>query len=199
MRCNWVGLKSALNAALFGILLFLSGCAGGPPPTETKTNPEREAGLLRANDRLKIYLKETPQGDIPHEVVIREDGMITLPKIGDVKAAGKTISELQTDIYKKYYPDYYLKLTVSIEPTERYFFVGGEVKNESQRPYLGQMTVTKAIRSAGGFTDFAKKKSVRLTRANGETFIVNCEKAIKNAKYDLPVYPGDQIVVPRRL
>ena len=50
----------------------------------------------------------------------------------------------------------------------------------------------KAIASAGGFTDFANKKKVRLTRVDGRTQIVNCVKALENPSLDLEVYPGRQ-------
>ena len=57
----------------------------------------------------------------------------------------------------------------------------------------------KAIASAGGFTDFANKKKVKLTRVDGRTQTVNCVKALDNPSLDLEVYPGDKIHVPRRL
>ena len=56
----------------------------------------------------------------------------------------------------------------------------------------------KALQSAGDFTDFEKKKKVRLKRPDGTSAIVNCVKARENPKLDLPVYPGDTIFVPRR-
>jgi len=69
----------------------------------------------------------------------------------------------------------------------------------SRQPHPGEMTVIKAIASAQGFTDFANKHKVRLTRANGHSFIVDCDDALKNPQLDLPVYPGDKIDVPRSL
>jgi protein involved in polysaccharide export with SLBB domain len=57
----------------------------------------------------------------------------------------------------------------------------------------------KVIASAGGFTDFANKKKVKLTRVDGRTQIVNCPKALDNPSLDPEVYPGDTIHVPRRL
>jgi hypothetical protein len=62
------------------------------------------------------------------------------------------------------------------------------------------MTLLKAIAAAGDFTAFAQKKSVEVTRANGKKLRpVNCIRALRNPrKYDIPIYPGDHIHVPRR-
>jgi hypothetical protein len=65
--------------------------------------------------------------------------------------------------------------------------------------YAGQMTVTKAITTAGDFTDFANHKKVWLIRANGQRIKVNCNKAIQDSSQDPLVYPNDQIQVPRRI
>ena len=99
-----------------------------------------------------------------------------------------------------YVPGYFRSLTVTVQLKERWFFVRGEVKNPGQKPYLGSMTVLKAISAAGDFTDFANRSHVRLTRADGtRTVTVDCKKALKNFRYDLPVYPGDVIHVSRRI
>ena len=77
-------------------------------------------------------------------------------------------------------------------------FVGGEVKREGPNPYLPGMTVLKAIQHAGGFTEFANRKKVRITREDGRQETINCDKAVKNPKFDKPIYPDDRIDVPRR-
>jgi protein involved in polysaccharide export with SLBB domain len=63
---------------------------------------------------------------------------------------------------------------------------------------MGEMTVLRAIDTVGGFTDFAKKTRIELRRANGEVHVINWDKARKDPKLDLKVYPNDQIMVPRR-
>jgi polysaccharide export outer membrane protein len=133
-----------------------------------------------------------------HEVAIKEDGTISLPLIGDVQAAGKTPGQLQNDIHDLYVPKYYVRLTVTVKSQDRVFYVGGEVKTPGRQLYVGLTTVTKAIQSAGDFTDFANKRKVWLIRANGEKIKVNCKEALEDPSKDPPVYPGDQIQVPRR-
>jgi protein involved in polysaccharide export with SLBB domain len=61
------------------------------------------------------------------------------------------------------------------------------------------MTVLRAIDTAGGFTDFANRKTIELRRANGQKFKVNWYNAIKDARLDLEVFPNDQIIVHKRI
>ena len=65
--------------------------------------------------------------------------------------------------------------------------------------YSGPITVTKAITSAGDFTEFANHKKVWLIRASGQRFKLNADKILAGEAPDPPVYPGDQIYVERRL
>ena len=59
--------------------------------------------------------------------------------------------------------------------------------------------VLKAVQTAGGFTEFAKRTRVQITRADWRKETpVNCDKAVKNPKLDLAIFPGDQIFVDRR-
>lgn len=135
----------------------------------------------------------------PSNQIIKDDGTINLPYVGTVKAAGKTPGELQNEIQNLYVPKYYVRLTVSVTSDDRVFYVGGEVKQPGRQLYVGATTVTKAIQSAGDFTDFANRSKVWLIRANGQRIKVNCNKALEDPSQDPPVYPGDQIQVPRRL
>ncbi len=135
---------------------------------------------------------------MPHEEQINESGNISLPLIGSIKSAGKTLGQLQMDIQNAYVPKYYKNLNISVT-AERFYFVGGEVRSPNRYPYLSGVTVLQAIQSASDFTDFADRKHVQLKRANGKIEIVNCKKALNDPKLDLPVYPSDTITVPRGL
>ena len=90
-------------------------------------------------------------------------------------------------------------LTVTLTREELWFYVGGEVRNPNRYIYSGELTVLKAIQTAGGFTEYAKRSKVQVTRANGrKEKPVDCGKALKNPKLDLPIFPGDQVHVDRR-
>jgi len=85
-----------------------------------------------------------------------------------------------------------------VEPGDLVYYVRGEVKSPGRQLYVGETTVTKAITSAGDFTDFASHKA-SLIRANGQIVKVNVDKALEDPTLDPQIYPGDQVVVPRRI
>jgi len=161
--------------------------------------PQMSSGVLRVGDLGRVSLLDIPQPPQPIEIRIPEDGKITLPWNITVDARGKIVSQLQEEIRKAYVPKYFVRLTVNIKTEERFYFVGGEVRAPARQPYVGEMTVLRAIDTVGGFTDFAQRKKIELRRANGEIHVINWDKARKNTKLDLVVYPNDQITVPRRV
>ena len=174
------------------------GNAGGAAGGMSALKPEGDR--LRVGDRVTVKFSGNPdqQNLQTHEQVIKDDGTITLPYIKDVKAVGKTLGELQKEIHDAYVPDLYKRLTITVLGEQRVYYVGGQVKMPGRQMYIDATTVTKAIQSAGDFTDFAAKRRVELTRADGKKFIIDCEKAAKDPSLDLPVYPGDKINVPQR-
>lgn len=155
--------------------------------------------ILQLGEKVTMEFTDTTVAIAPITQVIREDGTVTVPFNLKVSAAGKTKGQLATDVQDLLVPKYYRGITVIIKTEDRLFFVGGEVRRPDRIVYVGAVTVLKAIQSAGDFTDFADKKKVELTRLNGQKFIVNCKKAQKDPKLDLPVYPGDTIRVPRTI
>lgn len=161
--------------------------------------PEPE--VLRVGDSLTITFMDTPNLIPVFDEKIKEDGTITLALNQIFKADGKTRGTLEKEIRDRYVPDYFKSLTVTIRQQEstRWYYIDGEVRGPSRQIYNSRTTVSKAIASAGGFTDFANKKKVKLTRADGRTFTVNCVKALENPVLDLEIYPGDKIHVPRSL
>jgi protein involved in polysaccharide export with SLBB domain len=130
--------------------------------------------------------------------LIADDGTISLPLVGQIRAAGKTPSELQSDIEKLYVPQYYTRLTVTVAGQSRVYYVGGEINHPGPEVYIGHTTVTTAIQAAGDFTQFANHK-VWLTRADGTRTRVNVDKALTDSTQDPPIFPGDKIHVERRI
>src|ERR1017187_77051 len=160
--------------------------------------PELE--VLQVGSSLTITMMDTPTIIPIFEGKIKEDGTITLTLNQTFKADGKTPGDLEKEIRACYVPKYFKYMTVAVrqEATTLWYYVDGEVKGPSRQIYSTRITVLKAIASASGFTDFANKKKVKLTRADGRTHIVNCVKARDNPALDLEVYPGDKLYVPRR-
>ena len=170
----------------------------GGPALANGSGPEVE--VLHVGGTLTIALMDTPTPIPIFEGKIKEDGTITLTLNQTFKADGKTPGDLEKEIRERYVPKFfkYMTVTVKQEQNSLWYYVDGEVKTPSRQLYSTRITVLKAIASASGFTDFANKKKVRLTRADGRTQIVNCVKARDNPALDLEVYPGDKLYVPRR-
>ena len=206
---------AAVCGLVFGVLC-LAGCrtqphaqqlaeppGGDVTPTAGAAVTNRSAlepEVLRIGDSMTVSFIDTPNPIPPFQEKIKEDGTITLLLNQTFKADGKTRGELEKEIRARYVPDYFKYLTVTVTPdvTTRWYYVDGEVKAPNRQVYNSRITVLKAIASVGGFTDFAKKKKVRLARVDGRTQTVNCVKALDNPSLDLEIYPGDKIHVPRR-
>ncbi len=191
-------LASALLA------LGLAGCAtdknvGLMDPPEQTGSPILPR--LSVGDSVTITLTGLPNVLPPYDKLIADDGTISLPDIGTIQAAGKKPHELESYIHDQYVPKFYTHISVTVKTTsDRVYFVRGEVKSPSRLIYVGPITVTKAITSAGDFTDFANRSKVYLTRANsGKRFKLDCNKILDGEAPDPPVFPGDQIEVKRRM
>jgi polysaccharide export outer membrane protein len=174
------------------------GAQTGPPGTANK--PPEVQFPIRANDSLRVTFSDMPVPLAPMDVTVREDGKITLLQNHDFVAAGKTRAELQKEIHAFYVPNYYPTMTVGVDfqSNSRFYYVGGEVKTPGRQIYLSPISLLGAIRSAGDFSDFAKRRAVELTRADGRKVTVNCTKAQQDPTLDPEIFPGDKIYVPRR-
>ena len=196
---------AAWPAALLCVML-LAGCAsaGGGANTaaggseDRHSRPDISSDILRRGDRVIVTFSGLSIGLPKHEERIKDDGSINLPMVGDVMAAGLTRRALEQEIHRKYVPVFYKTLTVTVAGEERFFYVDGQVRSPGRHPYLGELTLLRAIAASGDFTDFANRKKVQVTRANGRKITVNCLKARENNSLDIPIYADDQIFVPRR-
>jgi len=89
------------------------------------------------------------------EVLVRIDGKISFPLLGDVQAAGRTPYEIQKDIERglKDYVDSPI-VTVTVKaPASQKFYILGEVQKTGEYPIIKGLTVLQAFALAGGFTD----------------------------------------------
>jgi polysaccharide export outer membrane protein len=183
------------------LALAWAGCATDNPRGLAKpaTQPCR-LDELRPGDLVTITFSDLPATvSMPEQKVrVKEDGTLSLPMNLSVQAAPKSIGVVEKEIVALYVPKYFVKLTVTLRTEDRWYSVGGEVRQPGRQGYMGPTTVIRAIQSAGDFTDFAKKTAVRIHRADGRLEIIDCKKAIKNPKFDVPICPGDAINVPRR-
>ncbi|MBN9690123.1 MAG: SLBB domain-containing protein [Verrucomicrobia bacterium] len=207
-RCLF-SVPSTLLSALLALAL-LGGCASssndsGDSSTDTGTvsaADTQSADYLRPGDRIKIVYNDIPDVPTPTEQVVPEDGRILLPRGVEVVVIGKKRTDVEREIASIYVDEkrIYRKITVTIERMASFISVGGEVRMPSSVVYRGDMTVTAAIAAAGGFTEYANRSRVVVTRAaNKKQINVNVRKAVSDPKLDLLLYPGDQVHVPRSI
>lgn len=189
------GCSSPLDESMFSDNPNPPAMSGLPSSNESAP----DAARFHVGDTIVVTLSGLPTPIDPHQELIKEDGTITLPDIGKVQAAGKTAGDLQNAIHDLYVPRFYTHLTVTVNIGDRVYYVSGEVKVPGRLVYVGQTTVNQAITSAGDFTDFANHKTVVLMRVNGDRVKVNVDRVRNGRAEDPPVYPGDQIIVHRRI
>jgi polysaccharide export outer membrane protein len=176
-----------------------------PPATsnsEFATNRE-SSEIIKLGDVLLITFGDLPDiAKLPaFDQRVKDNGTITLIYNQIFQAAGKRTGDLEREIRAFYVPDYFRNLTVTVRISyeTRFYYVEGEVRLQGKLPYTGSLTVTKAIAAAGGFTDFANKRKVKLIRPDGRKQTINCNKVLDHPELDPQVLPDDKIHVPRRL
>ena len=180
-------------AIAFSLLLvaLLAGCAERPILTgsvETIAGPYR----LDTGDELRIVVYDQPSLSNIYEV--DQSGAIAFPLIGDVAARGGTTDEVEARIAGALAASYLRNPDVTVEVASyRSFFVLGEVGNPGQYDYVPGMTAETAVAVAGGFTDRANVRVVRISRT-----IDGKLHDFRIAVTD-PIRAGDTIYVSERL
>lgn len=160
-----------------------------------------------------INLRIVEDGDPPVTLQIKDSGNLEVPYVGPVRAAGLTPRRLAYAIKSELERDYYHNATVIIgldtarQQSAGLFYITGMVNSPGPQeiPTYETLTVSKAILRAGGFSNFANQRKVKLTRAGAggqtDTQIIDVKEIIERGRLDLDVEirPNDFIVVPERL
>lgn len=156
--------------------------------------------IIGADDNLQITVWREPSlsGVLP----VRPDGMISLVLIGDLKAAGRTPTQLSTDIsdrLKKYIQDPSVTVAVTAVNSQRIYMVG-EVGHVGPVPMTPAMTPLQAISAAGGPTPYANLKHIYILRGPNpkqQKIPFNYKQALKgDNRQNITLQAGDTIVVP---
>jgi polysaccharide export outer membrane protein len=141
--------------------------------------------------------------DMSADVVVRPDGLITLPLINDMTAAGLTPEQLRAKVMQaatKFVEAPNVQVYVR-DIKSRQVFITGMINHSAPYPLLGPMTVMQLISMAGGLQDFADAKNIVILRnVNGEPvsyrFNYNEVMKRKNLKQNIELEPGDTVIVP---
>lgn len=147
---------------------------------------------LGVADKVRVIIFDEPS--LSGEFFVNANGRLSLPLIGDVKAAGVNTTNLATTIQEKLADGYLRQPRVSIDVlTFRPYYILGEVNKPGEYPYSSGLTVLNAVATAEGFTYRASKKSVVIKHAGEST-----EEKV-DLSPDLRVRPGDTIRIRERL
>ncbi|MBN2300921.1 MAG: SLBB domain-containing protein [Lentisphaerae bacterium] len=148
----------------------------------------RKVGAFARGDKIMIYLREIPEEKVI-PCVIDAIGNISLPHIGTVKLEGRTTFEAEKLIRQAYIAgQYYMRINVVIVPQDGKYFVHGEVKRPGPFTLSGDLTLMQAIAAAGGFTEYANERKVRVGNMTYDT------KRIKQGKQSDPIIKTDDII-----
>jgi polysaccharide export outer membrane protein len=169
--------------------------------TEAATKAHDDSFVIGNDDVLAINVWKEP--DISRSIPVRSDGKISLPLAGEVQAAGLTPLRLEKDIaskLKNYISE--PEVTVMVQQiNSQKFNILGQVARPGSYVIANSLTVLDAIALAGGFRDFAKKKSIYVLRqgAGGDSRIPFNYKDVSQGKsmtQNIKLQPGDTIIVP---
>jgi polysaccharide export outer membrane protein len=171
----------------------------GSPQAPTSTLPDYRIG---SGDVLRISVWREAEVSVDG-VAVRSDGKISLPLIREVYALGLTPIELETVLnreFAKLINNPVVTVIVKEINSQKVYLVGGVIRPGSLM-LRTPMTILQVLAEAGGLTDFAKKKKIYIIRKEGgqESRIqFNYEAVLKgdNPEQNIPVRPGDTIVVP---
>ena len=160
----------------------------------------QEKYFLQLGDVIDIKCFYYPE--LNESVAVRPDGMISVPLVQDVMAEGLTAAELADVLYKKlliYIREPQVSVIVKQVNAPK-IFVLGNVAKPGPYPLRSDMSILQALSLAGGFTQFASLRSIKLVRGTGskqEVRKINYYKLIDDEGVgNYLLKPGDTIVVP---
>jgi polysaccharide export outer membrane protein len=190
---NFKKTVSAAFLLLFVMLLYSQ--------TKTGTGQSYEY-QIGAKDLLEISVFEVPELNIT--VRVSENGMISLPLLGEIKAEGLNRLDLEKQIASKLEKNFLKNAQVTIfikEFQSKKVSIMGAVKNPGMHDLIGRTSLLQVISMAGGLSDQASDTVVvfrQFKSSPGLSLSIHLDELLlkANPKYNIPVFPGDIINVP---
>lgn len=181
------------------LALALIGCGGSPVlPERIPEDPRVDTYVIGVPDMLEIVVWEQP--DLSGEVLVRRDGKISVPLMGDEVAAGRTPDELARVIEQRlsrFVANPRVDVSVVEMRSQVVSVIGGGIENSGVLELRSDMRVIDAIAEMGGLTPFAKKRQIRVVRG-GESYPFDYSAFMDGDAPDsnFLLAPGDTIIVP---
>lgn len=193
---------------LISMSMYAFGCAPHMTPTVEAqavaaevTPQDQDKYLLGPEDVIEVSVWKEP--DMTKQLVVQPDGKIFYPLVGEIRAAGKTVKQLQEEISKrleKFVTD--ASVTVILLKTQNYkFYVTGKVAKPGEYLVGKPTSVLQAIAIAGGLTPFASPRNIKVVRkvaGQDEVYLFNYKDVSKGLylHQNIVLQPGDVVVVP---
>lgn len=157
--------------------------------------------VLGCGDRVSIRV--WGKDNLNTEAIIRPDGNISVPLVGDIQARGLRVEELKEELNKRF-RDYIFEPSVSVTVVDiksLKAYILGEVVRPGEIDIVAPTDVVRAIALAGGFTIYAKKNKIQIIRTEGDKKMkikFNYDQVIRgiNVDQNILLHPGDVIIVP---
>jgi polysaccharide export outer membrane protein len=193
--------------AAMALVIVFAACGGAPNIVydyAAEPDPRRSEVVIGVSDRLTIRVWKNP--DLSTDATVRPDGIITMPLIGDLKAAGRTPTQLKEEITKqlqRYVRDEGAVVTVALGAMSSYSItVSGNVERPGVLRSDKFLTVLEAVQMAGGPNRYASPENMKLFRRtpDGQQKVIpinyaRIEKG-EGMAANLALFSGDQIYMP---
>lgn len=173
-------------------------------PFATSANAQQLAGLeYRIGPEDVLHISVWKEEDLDRKVLVRPDGGVSFPLVGDIQVSGRTPLEVQDEIRSRlarYVPD--AEVTVAVDKISGYtIFILGEVNKPGQFTLGRYVDVVQALTLAGGTTPYASERNMQiLRRKDGRELTFRFDlrdiKRGKNLKQNIILQSGDVVVVP---
>jgi polysaccharide export outer membrane protein len=180
--------------------LALSGCGGAP--TYNWKAESAYGYRIGPGDMLRVVVWK--HDELSTQVSVRPDGAISLPLVGDVRASGRSASEIAADVQQRLHRFYQddPPVTVQVQEVKSYkIYVVGEVNKPGEYAPSQEVTVLMSLSLAGGFTRFADTDRIVIVRrdARGERRIPFDYSAVVShgdLEQNIALELGDTVIVP---
>ncbi len=166
-------------------------------------NPPLDPNAYIIGEQDALMITVWKEKELSGGVVVRPDGKITVPLVGEVKVVGMTPVQLQAVLADKLKPFVTVpQVTVAVtEIRSRKVYLIGHAAREGPFMINSSTTVLQIIAQAGGLKDFAKRKKIYILRQQGNVqtrFSFNYDNVIRGRKMqqNILLEPGDTVVVP---
>ena len=188
--------------------LAVAGCAlavGSSPvlaqPADSTAVTEYRVG---SGDVLDISVFAGGEAQERLTSAVAPDGNVVCPLVGPLRAAGRTVADLSSDLRARLARDYYRdpRVIIVVHEFGATVAVAGEVRHPGVYRLNQARTALGACVLAGGFTDFASARAVRLVRMRAgkvQTLRLDLARVSQGRSEDVPLEAGDRLDIPRRL